>query len=167
AAETVDFLIQKVRLWDGKRDPHLYTMKAELLDGDRVLDTVTTRFGVRSFSETANSSEVMNIIGDVKGKKVILLDDMVDTAGSLCGAANALVEIGGAKEVYACASHGVLSGPALQRIKDSAIKEIVFLDTIPLPEGAEECRIKQLSVAPMFAEAIERIYEEISVSTLF
>ena len=117
--------------------------------------------------QKANSSEVMNIIGDVKDKKVILLDDMVDTAGSLCGAANALVEVGGAKEVYACASHGVLSGPALQRIKDSVIKELVFLDTIPLPEGAEDSRIKQLSVAPMFAEAIERIYEEISVSTLF
>ncbi len=117
--------------------------------------------------QRANSSEVMNIIGDVKGKSVILLDDMVDTAGSLCGAAKALVEVGGAQEIYACASHGVLSGPALQRINESVIKEILLLDTIPLPEAADPERIKQLSVASLFAEAIERIYEEISVSTLF
>ncbi|MBR2521401.1 MAG: ribose-phosphate pyrophosphokinase [Oscillospiraceae bacterium] len=117
--------------------------------------------------QRANSSEVMNIIGDVQGKRVILLDDMVDTAGSLCGAAKALVEKGGAAEVYACASHGVLSGPALDRINDSVIKELVLLDTIPLPPAANPDRIKQLSVASLFAEAIERIYEEISVSTLF
>ena len=79
----------------------------------------------------ANVSEVMNIIGDVKDKNVILLDDIIDTAGSLCGAANALKELGGAKEIYACASHGVLSGPAIERIEKSAINEVLFLDTIP------------------------------------
>jgi ribose-phosphate pyrophosphokinase len=92
---------------------------------------------------------------------------MVDTAGSLCGAAKALVEIGGAEEIYACASHGVLSGQALDRINESVIKELLLLDTIPLPAGADTNRIKVISVASLFAEAIERIYEEISVSTLF
>ena len=81
--------------------------------------------------EKANQSEVMNIIGNVEGKTCILLDDIVDTAGSLCGAAKAIKEIGGAKEVYACATHGVLSGPALERIENSCIKEMLFLDTIP------------------------------------
>ena len=117
--------------------------------------------------QKANSSEVMNIIGDVKGKRVILLDDMVDTGGSLCHAAKALVEIGGAKSVTACASHGVLSGPAVQRIEESALDEVLFLDTIPAPGGKTSSKIKYLSVAPMFADAIERIYEEISVSKLF
>ena len=118
--------------------------------------------------QKANSSEVMNIIGDVQGKKVILFDDMVDTAGSLCGAAQALVELGGATEVVACASHGVLSGPALDRINASPIKELVLLDTIPYPSDKGECaKIKYLSVAPIFAEAIERIYEEVSISSLF
>ena len=79
--------------------------------------------------QKANSSEVMNIIGDVRGKKVILFDDMVDTAGSLCGAAQALVELGGAVDVIACASHGVLSGPAVERIEKSVLKEVYFLDT--------------------------------------
>ena len=117
--------------------------------------------------EKANSSEVMNIIGDVEGKTVILLDDMVDTAGSLCGAAKALVEIGGAKEIFACASHGVLSGPAVDRINDSYIKELLLLDTIPyLPQKPCE-KIHYLSVASLFAEAIERIYEEVSISSLF
>lgn len=117
--------------------------------------------------QKANSSEVMNIIGDVRGKKVILFDDMVDTAGSLCGAAQALVELGGATDVIACASHGVLSGPAVERIEKSVIKELYFLDTVPAKQGAACDKIKYLSVAHMFAEAIERIYEEVSVSKLF
>ena len=117
--------------------------------------------------QKANSSEVMNIIGDVHDKRVILLDDMVDTGGSLCGAAKALVEIGGAKSVTACASHGVLSGPAVQRIQESALDEVIFLDTIPARPDVNCDKIKYLSVAEMFAEAIERIYEEISVSKLF
>ena len=117
--------------------------------------------------QKANSSEVMNIIGDVRGKKVILFDDMVDTAGSLCGAAQALVELGGATDVIACASHGVLSGPAVERIQKSVIKELYFLDTVPAKQGAACDKIKYLSVAHMFAEAIERIYEEVSVSKLF
>ena len=118
--------------------------------------------------QKANSSEVMNIIGDVRGKNVILLDDMVDTAGSLCHAADALVEIGGAKDIYACASHGVLSGPALDRIEKSPIKELILLDTIPYPKDKPQCgKIRYISVAPIFAEAIERIYEEVSISSLF
>jgi ribose-phosphate pyrophosphokinase len=117
--------------------------------------------------ERANQSEVMNIIGDVRGKHVILFDDMVDTAGSLCGAVKAIVEIGGAKDIYACATHGVMSGPALQRLKESYIKEMVFADSIPYPCSEKIDKIKYLSVAPMFAEAIERIYEEVSISTLF
>ena len=118
--------------------------------------------------QKANHSEVMNIIGSVEGKTCIMLDDMVDTAGSLCGAAKAIVEIGGAKEVYACASHGVLSGPAIDRLNASCIKELLLLDTIPYPTGKPECGIiKYQSVAPLFAEAIRRIYEEASISNLF
>ena len=118
--------------------------------------------------EKANQSEVMNIIGNVEGKTCILLDDMVDTAGSLVGAAQAIAEIGGAKEVFACASHGVLSGPAIERIDNSCIKELLLLDTIPYPENAQPCeKIKYMSVAPVFAEAIQRVYEEISISNLF
>lgn len=118
--------------------------------------------------ERANQSEVMNIIGNVEGKTCILLDDMVDTAGSLCGAAKAIVEIGGAKEVYACASHGVLSGPAIDRINDSVIKELLLLNTIPYPADRQPSdKIKYMSVAPVFAEAIQRVYEEMSISNLF
>ena len=118
--------------------------------------------------EKANQSEVMNIIGNVQGKTCILLDDMIDTAGSLVGAAKAIIEIGGAKEVYACASHGVLYGPAIERIENSPIKEVLLLDTIPYPENAQPCgKIKYMSVAPVFAEAIQRVYEEISISNLF
>ena len=115
----------------------------------------------------ANVCEVMNIIGDVKGKTAILVDDMVDTAGSICNAAKALIEIGGATAVYACATHGVLSDPALERIKDSYIKEMVLLDTIPEKEGAAEAGIKMLPIAPVFAEAIKRIYEDRAISPLF
>ena len=116
--------------------------------------------------EKANQCEVMNVIGDVKGKKCILFDDMVDTAGSLCNAAKAIVEVGGAKNVYACASHGVLSGPANERIANSCIKELTFLNTIPPLEGACS-KIKYLDVSPIFADAIQRIYEENSMSVLF
>ena len=116
--------------------------------------------------EKANQCEVMNVIGDVKDKKCILFDDMVDTAGSLCNAAKAIVEIGGATEVYACATHGVLSGPANERIANSCIKELTFLNTIPPIEGACS-KIKYLDVSPIFADAIQRIYEENSMSVLF
>ena len=115
----------------------------------------------------ANVSEVMNIIGDVKGKTCILYDDMVDTAGSLCHAAKALVEIGGAKEVYACATHGVLSGPAYDRIEESPIKEMLFLDTIPQQRNTPSGKIKFLDVAPVFARAIEHIHVATSISDLF
>ena len=117
--------------------------------------------------EKANSSEVMNIIGSVEGKRIILYDDMVDTGGSLSGAADALVNIGGAKEIYACASHGVLSGRAVELIELSAVREIVFTDTVPYC-GEKPCaKIKYLTAAPLFAEAIERIFQEVSISTLF
>ena len=97
-----------------------------------------------------------------------MLDDIVDTAGYLCGAANAIVEIGGAKEVYACATHGVLSGPAIERINDSKIKELRLLDTIPYPSTAQPCeKITYMSTAPIFAEAIRRVYEEVSLGSMF
>ncbi|MFI3227781.1 MAG: ribose-phosphate pyrophosphokinase [Clostridia bacterium] len=115
----------------------------------------------------ANVCEVMNIIGDVRGKIVVLVDDMIDTAGTLCNAAQALIEMGGATEVYACATHGVLSGPAIQRINDSVIQEVILLDTIELPDDKKSPKIKQVSTAPVLAEAIARIYEEKEVSSLF
>ena len=117
--------------------------------------------------QKANQCEVMNVIGDVKGKDCILFDDMVDTAGSLCNAAKAIVEVGGANKVYACASHGVLSGPAIDRLESSNIEELALLDTIPAIDPGKSDKIKYLSVAPMFAEAIERIYQEVSISKLF
>ncbi len=115
----------------------------------------------------ANVSEVMNIIGEVKDKTCILYDDMVDTAGSLCNAAKALVEIGGAKEVYACATHGVLSGPAYERLEESPIKEMVFLNTIPQVCNTPSGKIKFLDVAPVFARAINHIHGATSIADLF
>jgi ribose-phosphate pyrophosphokinase len=114
----------------------------------------------------ANVSEVMNIIGDIRNKKVVLVDDVIDTGGTIVNGANALIEAG-AKEVYASCTHAVLSGPAIKRISESAIKELVVLNTITLSEEKRIEKIKALSVAGVFAEAIERIYGDISISTLF
>ena len=134
--------------------------------------TFATRLGcplaiVDKRRQKANVSEVMNIIGDVRGKKVILIDDMVDTAGTLCNSAQALIDKSGATEVIACATHGVLSGPAIERLQNSCIKELILLDTIPLPPEKAIPKITLLPVAPLFAEAIERIYEDKPVSTMY
>ena len=117
--------------------------------------------------QKANVSEVMNIIGDVRGKQVVLVDDMIDTAGTLCNAASALMTIGGATGVVACATHGVLSGPAIERLESSCISEVYLLDTVPVTGAKKIDKIKVLPVASMFTEAIKRIYEEVSVSDLF
>ena len=117
--------------------------------------------------QKANVCEVMNVIGDVKDKTCILYDDMVDTAGSLCNAAKALVEVGGAKEVYACATHGVLSGPAYERIEASPIKEIVLLNAIPQMGNTPSNKIKFLDEAPVFARAFEHIHGGTSIADLF
>ena len=117
--------------------------------------------------QKANECEVMNVIGDVRGKTCILFDDMVDTAGSLCNAAKALVEVGGAKAVYACATHGVLSGPAFERIQNSVIQEIVFHNTSPMPDPCPCDKIKMLDVAPIFARCIEHIHDGTSIADLF
>ena len=117
--------------------------------------------------QRANVCEVMNIIGDVKGKTCLLFDDMVDTAGSLCNAAQALVEFGGAREVYACATHGVLSGPAYERIEASPIKEMVFLNTIPQTGNTPSGKIKFLDVSHVFARAIEHVHGGTSIADLF
>ena len=114
----------------------------------------------------ANVCEVMNLIGDVKGKNVIMLDDMIDTAGTITNAANALKEFG-AKNIYACCTHAVLSGPAIERIENSAISELIVLDTIRLPKEKELDKIKVLTVAEMFGEAIKKIFSNESVSVLF
>ena len=114
-----------------------------------------------------NVAEVMNIVGDVVGKNAIILDDMVDTAGTLVGAAQALMD-NGANRVFAACTHPVLSGPALDRLDDSVIEELVVTNTIPLGERASKSnRIKALSVSGIFAEAIKRVYERGSVSELF
>lgn len=114
----------------------------------------------------ANVSEVMHIIGDIEGKRCIIVDDMIDTAGTICNAANALKEKG-ATDIYAACTHPVLSGPAIERINKSAITELVVLDTIELPDEKRIDKIKQLSVADILAEAISRIHNNESVSKLF
>jgi ribose-phosphate pyrophosphokinase len=117
--------------------------------------------------DTPNESQVMNIIGSVKDKNVIILDDMIDTAGTMVQAANALKQEG-ALEVYACCTHPVLSGPAIERIESSEIKEVIITDTIPLNTEAKSCkRIKTLSTADLLSDAMKRIYYNESVSSLF
>ena len=120
----------------------------------------------RRSHEVANTCEVMEIIGIVEGKTAILVDDIIDTAGTMVKAAEALMERG-AKEVYACATHGVLSGPAIDRLKSSCIKEVVLTDTIPLAEEKKFEKVKVFPIAPLFAEALRRIHSEHSVSILF
>jgi len=117
--------------------------------------------------EGPNEAQVMNIIGNIQGKRVIILDDMVDTAGTVVQAAHALADAG-ALEVSVCCTHPVLSGPAVDRISKSNIKEFVVTDTIPLSEKAAGCeRIKVLSVSGLLSEAVRRIYYDDSVSSLF
>lgn len=114
----------------------------------------------------ANQIEVMNIIGDVKGKKCLIVDDMIDTAGTICQGAEALFN-NGAKEIYACCSHAVLSGPAIERIQNSHITKLVVLDTIPLTEEKKIGKIEVLSVAKLFALAIENIYLDKKMSEIY
>ena len=117
--------------------------------------------------EEANVAEVMHVIGDVEGKFCLMVDDLIDTAGTLVKGAEALMKFG-AKGVSACATHPVLSGPAVERIRNSPIQEVIFSNSIPLREDAKVCdRIKTLSVAPLLAQAIESIHQETSVSGLF
>jgi len=113
-----------------------------------------------------NVAEIMNIIGNVEGKTAILIDDIIDTGGTITLAADALIE-NGATEVYACCTHPVLSGPAIERIENSQIKELVITNSIPLPEEKLIDRITTLSVAPLIGEAIVRVHEQQSVSILF
>lgn len=113
-----------------------------------------------------NKSEIMNIIGNIEGKNCIIVDDMIDTAGTITNAANAVKERG-AKAVFAAATHGVLSGPAIERIKDSAIEELILLDTVPVPQEKELDCMVHLSAAPLIAETISRIHHNDSVSKLF
>ncbi len=114
----------------------------------------------------ANESEIMNVIGDVKGKNVVLIDDIIDTAGTICKAANLLVEIG-AKSVIACATHAVFSGAAVERLKKSAIEEVIILDTIELPIEKTFDKLTILSAGNFFAEGIRRIYQNRSISEIF
>ncbi len=117
--------------------------------------------------ERANVSEVMNIIGEVTGKRCVIVDDMIDTAGTLCGAARALADKG-ATSIVAVATHGVLSGPAIQRIIESPLTEVVVTDSIPLSEDARKSgKVKQISIAKLLGEAIRRIHHGDSVSSLF
>jgi ribose-phosphate pyrophosphokinase len=117
--------------------------------------------------EEANVAKVMNVIGDVKNKTAIVIDDMIDTAGTLTQAAQAIKDLG-AKEVMACATHPVLSGPAVERIEDSVLSSVIVTNTIPLSEQAAGCsKIKVMSVANLLGEAIRRIHQEDSVSSLF
>ena len=113
-----------------------------------------------------NKSEIMNIIGNIEGKNCIILDDMIDTAGTICNAANAIKDLG-AKAVYAAATHPVLSGPAVERLEKSAIEELVLLNTVPLPDEKKIEKMKFLSVAPLFAEAMTRVFTNGSISVLF
>lgn len=113
-----------------------------------------------------NKSEIMNIIGDIEGKNCIIVDDMIDTAGTICNAGKALIEMG-AKSVSACATHAVLSGPAPQRLDEAPFDEVVLLNTVPIPPERRIEKMKHLSVAPLFADALTRVHTNDSISKLF
>ncbi|MCG0277892.1 MAG: ribose-phosphate pyrophosphokinase [Thermanaeromonas sp.] len=113
-----------------------------------------------------NVAEVMNIIGEVEGKTVIMVDDLIDTAGTICLGARALKEQG-ARAIYACCTHPVLSGPAVERLKDAPVEEVIVCNTIPVPPEKDIPKLRHLSVAPLLGEAIMRIHRDESVSTLF
>ena len=115
----------------------------------------------------ANVMEVMNIIGDVRGKRCLIVDDMIDTAGTITQGAKALVDVGGASDVYACCTHPVLSGPAIERLQNSVIKKLFLLDTIELPQDKKLDKFITVSVAPIFAEAIAAIFADLPVSKLY
>ena len=114
----------------------------------------------------ANVMEVMNVIGDVKGRTCLMLDDMIDTGGTICQGAEALIKHG-AKEVIACCTHAVLSGPAIERLENSVLSKLIVLDTIELPESKKIGKIEVVSIADTFAEAIERVYTDLPVSKLY
>ena len=120
----------------------------------------------RRSHDVANQSEVMDIVGNIKGRTAILVDDIIDTAGTICHAADGLIERGCAR-VFACATHAVLSGSAMDNIKKSAIERLVFSDTIPIPEEKRSDKVMQLSIAPEFAEAIKRVHCEEPISAMF
>ncbi|MBQ3447028.1 MAG: ribose-phosphate pyrophosphokinase [Synergistaceae bacterium] len=120
----------------------------------------------RRSHDVANQSEVMDIVGNIKGRTAILVDDIIDTAGTICHAADGLIERG-CKRVFACATHAVLSGNAMDNIGKSAIERLVFSDTIPLTEEKRTGKVLQLSIAPAFAEAIKRVHEEEPISAMF
>ena len=131
-----------------------------------MLDTDIAIVDKRRSYDVANVSEVMDIVGNIKGRIAILVDDIIDTAGTICHAAQGLIERG-SDRVFACATHAVLSGPAMNRINKSGIEKLVFSDTIPITEEKKSEKILQLSLAPAFAEAIKRVHEEEPISELF
>ncbi len=114
----------------------------------------------------ANVMEVMNVIGEVRGRTCLMIDDMIDTAGTICQGAQALVD-NGAKEVIACCTHAVLSGPAIERLKNSVLSKVVVLDTIPLADEKKIDKIEVVTISHLFAEAIERVYTDLPVSKLY
>lgn len=153
-------------------DPEEFTVVSPDLGSITRARQFATRLGcplavIDKRRQKANVCEVVNIIGDVKDKKIILVDDMIDTAGTICNAAEAITKIGGAKEIYAYATHAVLSGEAVERLDRSLIKKVILLDTVPIPKSKMLNKFQILHVAPTFAEAIRRIYIDSPVSSIF
>ena len=145
--------------------PAFKEMMQDVTDGS--INCVIVKDLSRLGREYIETGRYLRRVFPAYGVRFIAITDSIDTAGSICNAAKAIVEVGGANSVYACASHGVLSGPALERLNNSVIKEVALLNTIPESMGEGCDKIKYISVAPMFAEAIERIYQEISIAKLF